>query len=101
MRFDKDSAEYDVNIYALQEMEEVVPMTLPERNALRKWARSGYDIESNPWNYTDAMGYELNYLQAYRIEYGYSSGPWDFWNGPMTQTLWDERRKCFIPKDEL
>ena len=39
MRADKDSIDYQVNLVALQEMEEVVPMTLRERCCLRKWVR--------------------------------------------------------------
>lgn len=37
MRVDKDSIDYQVNLVALQEMEEAVPMTLRERRCLRKW----------------------------------------------------------------
>ena len=37
MRADKDSIDYQVNLVALQEMEEAVPMTLRERQCLRKW----------------------------------------------------------------
>ena len=63
--------------------------------------RKGYDIDTNPWDYLDADGMPLNYLQAYRLHYGYSSGPWDYWKGPESQTYWDDTRKCFIPKDEF
>jgi len=101
MRYYKGSDDYEINRFALKEMEEIIPMTLPERTAIRNWVRAGYDVESNPWNYKDSMGYELNYLHAYRIENGYSSGPWDYWNGPITQELWNNELKCFIPKNEL
>ena len=66
MRADKDSIDYQVNLVALQEMEEVVPMTLRERCCLRKWVRQGNEVESNPWNYMDSDGMPLNYLQAFR-----------------------------------
>lgn len=74
MRADKDSIDYQVNLVALQEMEEAVPMTLRERQCLRKWVRKGNEVESNPWNYMDSDGMPLNYLQAFRIRFGYSSG---------------------------
>ncbi len=99
--YDRNSIDYQVNIQALQEMEEVVPMTIWERNSLRKWVRQGHELESNPWDYSDEDGYPLNYLQAFRLNYGYSSGPWDYWKGPETQLLWDENCKCFRSKDEF
>lgn len=98
---DKNSIDYKVNIWSLHEMEEVVPMTLYERKYLRKWVRSGHEIDSNPWGYFDSDGMPLNYLQAYRLKYGYSSGPWDYWTGPENQILWCDDLKCFLPKDEL
>ena len=76
-------------------------MTLRERSCLRRWVRSGHELESNPWGLLDSDGMPLNYLQAYRIEYGYSSGPWDYWKGPERQPLWCDERKCFLRKDEL
>ena len=36
MRYDKQSIDYQVNMVALHEMEEFVPMTNPERAAVRK-----------------------------------------------------------------
>ena len=60
MRADKDSIDYQVNLAALQEMEEAVPMTLRERRCLRKWVLKGNEIESNPWNYMDSDGMPLN-----------------------------------------
>lgn len=101
MRYDKDSIEYIVNLQALKEMEEIVPMTLRERRRIRCWAGKGHDIESNPWDYRDEYGYPLNFLEAYRLFYGYSSGPWDFWKGPEEQLLWDKSSRCFLPKDNL
>ena len=44
MRADKDSIDYQVNLAALQEMEEAVPMTLRERRCLRKWVLKGNEI---------------------------------------------------------
>ena len=54
MRADKDSIDYQVNLVALQEMEEAVPMTLRERRCLRKWVYKGNEVESNSWNYMDS-----------------------------------------------
>lgn len=101
MRYDKNSIDYQVNLEALLEMEECVPMTKPERDAIRTWVKKGYELESNPWNYLDSDGTQLNYLQAYRLYYGYSSGPWDYWKGPDTQTYWDDTLKCFIPREDF
>ena len=95
MKYDKKSIDYQLNVYTLQEMELLVPMTSRERKCIRGWVKNGHEVESNPWNYKDAYGYPLNFLQAYRIYYGYSSGPWDFWKGPETQELWDDDLKCF------
>ena len=47
MRADKDSIDYQVNLVALQEMEEAVPMTLRERRCLRKWVYKDNEVESN------------------------------------------------------
>lgn len=99
--FDKKSIDYQVNLETLHEMEELVPMTLRERRCIRKWVKKGHEVESNPWNYLDSDGLPLNYLQAFRLEFGYLSGPWDYWKGPDTQLLWDDNQKCFLPIDEL
>lgn len=99
-RYEK-TVEYQVNLEALREMEECVPMTRKERERLRKWVRKGHDPETNPWNHFDSEGFPLNYLQAFRLEHGYSSGPWDYWKGPEHQTYWSEDLKCFLSKDEL
>lgn len=85
MRYDKHSIDYQVNMEALHEMEECVPMTKPERNAVRRWVKKGYELDSNPWDCLDTDGMPLNYLQAYRLYYGCSSGPWNDWKGPDTQ----------------
>lgn len=101
MRFDKDTSDFRFNMEAFNEMDLFIPMTRHERNALRHWAKSGYDVSTNPWGYTDCDGWPLNYLQAFRLKYGYSSGPWDYWKGPDTQLYWDDLSNCFLPKDEL
>lgn len=74
MRVDKDSINCQINLAALQKMEETVPMTLRERRCLRKWVYKGNEVESNPWNYMDSARMPLNYLQAFRIRFDYSSG---------------------------
>ena len=56
MRFDRKSADYEANIEAFEDMTLYVSMTLVERNALRSWARKRYDVETNPWEYTDCDG---------------------------------------------
>lgn len=101
MRYDRNSIDYHINMEAFHEMEDCVPMTKTERSALRLWVKKGFDIDTNPWDYSDSDGMPLNYLQAYRLEYGYSSGPWDNWKGPDTQIYWDDTQKCFIPKDDF
>lgn len=101
MKYDKKSIDYQLNILTLQEMEDVVPMTVPERVRIRGWVKKGHSVETNPWNYQDAEGWPLNFLQALRLHHGYSSGPWDYWKGPETQGLWDNERKCFRHRDEF
>lgn len=101
IRFAKDSVDYQVNWEIFHEMEECVPMTKPERDALLKQVKKGFDIDDNPWGLTQPDGYPMNYLQAYRIQYGYSSGPWDDWKGPEDQLFWDNCRKSFFTRDEL
>ena len=54
MKPDKNSMDYQLNLLALEEMENLVPMTLHERTCIRKWVKSGHEIESNPWHYLDA-----------------------------------------------
>lgn len=77
MKFQKKSIDYQLNMETFNEMDECVPMTKSERDALRQWVKQGYDIETNPWEIVDSDGGPLNYLQAYRLRNGYSSGPWD------------------------
>ncbi len=101
MRYPRSSVDYDVNLVALWEMEEYTPMTRPERSALRRWVRKGFDIDSNPWHFCDEEGLPLNYLQAYRLQFGYSSGPWDYWKGPESQLYWDDASKSFRHKDDF
>ena len=78
MMHDKKSMDYQINLEALKEMEECVPMTKNERDCLRKWICKGHDPDINPWDCFDSDGFPLNYLQAFRLEFGYSSGPWDY-----------------------
>ncbi len=96
MRFQKKSIDYQINMEAFHEMDECVPMTKSERDALRNWAKKGYDIDSNPWELTDSDGWPMNYLQAYRIKNGYNSGPWDYWKGPDDKPFWDMARSSII-----
>lgn len=100
MEYMPQTIDYQVNILALKEMEEIVPMTIHERNRLRRWVRAGHELDSNPWHYSDSDGYPLNYLHAFRLKYGYSSGPWDYWKGPDSQGLWDDEMKCYRYKGE-
>lgn len=101
MKYEKKSLDYQLNILTLQEMEEVVPMTLPERSRIRGWVKKGHPVESNPWNYKDPFGDQMNFLEALRLRCGYSSGPWDYWKGPDSQGLWDDENKCFRYRDEF
>lgn len=81
MKAYRDSVEYEVNREALYEMECLVPMTLRERKCIHRWVDKGNNPDSNPWGYYDADGEQLNYLQAFRLHFGYSEGPWDYWKG--------------------
>lgn len=101
MRHDEKAIDHQFNIRALEEMELTIPMTVPERNNLRRWVRQGHEPDSNPWDYRDADGVLLNFLQAFRLRYGYSSGPWDYWRGPEAESLWNEQRRRFCLKDDL
>ena len=101
-RYPKDSVDFEVNLESLREMEEVVPLTKQERYELRSWVRKGYDVESNPWGYLDSDGFLMNYIQAYRLEFGYSSGPWDAWKGPASQPYWSVDIHGFVwPNDNF
>ena len=46
----------------------LVPMTVSERSALRRWVKGVHDINSNPWNFYDADGWEMSYLEAFRMD---------------------------------
>ena len=50
MRYQKKSIDYQINMEAFHEMDDCVPMTKLERDALRHWVRKGFDLETNPWN---------------------------------------------------
>lgn len=60
-----DSLAHAIHLEELHEMENFVPMTLPERSRLRKWVYSGHGVDENPWHYRDHGGYELNYIDGY------------------------------------
>ena len=79
MRYAKGSVDYAVNLQSLHEMEELVPMTLHERECLRRWVKNGHDVDSNPWHYFESDNLEMNYLKARRILFGASHGAWDSW----------------------
>lgn len=100
MKIDKSSIDYKITMDNLRWIEDVVPMTRSERISLRTWVRQGHDFESNPWDYRDLDGMQLNYLQAFRLEYGYSQGPWDHWRGPQNHLFWDNERKTFISRED-
>ena len=92
MIYRKGSVDYQVNMESLHEMEEIVPMTASERSKLRSWAKSGHDVDSNPWNYFSEFGTEMNFLQALRIVSGVSHGPWDDWEYDIPYK-WDPSHK--------
>ena len=75
MKANKKSIDYQINLEALQEMEEAVPMMPREHSCLRRWVHKGNEVKSNPLGYTDSDGMPLNCLQAFRIRFGYSSDP--------------------------
>lgn len=89
MRYRKGSSDYDYNMEAFHEMDLYVPMTKPERDGLRNWVKSGYDIDTNPWDYIDELGRPMGYIEAYRNKFGRSSGPWDYWGIPVTEYYWN------------
>mgnify|MGYP000755742480 FL=1 len=62
MRVDKNSIDYQVNLVALQEMANVVPMTRRERHCLRKWVHKGNEFESDPWNFWKDSDTELHWM---------------------------------------
>lgn len=101
MIYEQNSFDYQMNKAAFREMIDIVPMTRPERKALRIWVNTGNDLSDNPWNYRDSDGLPMDYLQAYRLRFGYHSGPWDHWKGPDTHICWDETCNRFIPSDDF
>lgn len=98
---DRKSMDYQNNLIALEEMEKLVPMTRQERDCLRIWVHMGHEAESNPWHYLDGDGLQLNFLEAFRLRYGYSSGPWDYWKGPEFELLWDSLTKRLYSHKEV
>ena len=91
MIYDKDSMYYQLNQAEPEDMERHVPMTIRERTAIRFWVRRGHSVESNPWDYRDSSGEPMNFLQAYRIRFGYVRGPWDYWHGEESCTCFHSR----------
>jgi len=65
MKQEENSFGRELCLEEMHEMEETIPMTLSERNRVRKWVYSGHTVRENPWRYKDSDGYELNYLDAY------------------------------------
>lgn len=55
---------HDIHLEELNETENIVPMTTPDRNRLRRWVYSGHSVDTNPWNYLDDDGNEMNYIEA-------------------------------------
>ena len=100
MIYEKHTMDYELNLQALREMEDLVPMIRSERSALCRWNRSGHDVDANPWNYCDTDGIQMNYLRAFRIEFGYSSGPWDAWRESGYRPYWDDRLQCFVAQED-
>ena len=49
MRPEIDLIEREINLEELNEMEDLVPMTRPDRNRLRRWVYSGHSVDENPW----------------------------------------------------
>ena len=49
MRYPKKSIDYQINMDAFHEMDDCVPMTKPERDALRQWVRKGFDLALPIW----------------------------------------------------
>ena len=97
MIYAKGSIEYDMNFALLREMEETIPMTLSERSRLHWWAKRGNDINSNPWKFFEPDGSPMNFLKAFRIQFGAPRGPWDSWEYE-TYMIPDGSRKHLISK---
>ena len=69
MRPDIDMTDHEIHLEELHEMEEIFPMTLPERDRLRRWVYAGHSVDENPWGYRDGNGYQLNYLDGLHHRY--------------------------------
>lgn len=61
----EDEIRHAVNLEELREIEESVPMTLGERDRLRRWVYRGNDPSANPWRYRYEDGREMHYIDAY------------------------------------
>lgn len=99
MIYGRHSIDYQLNLYALHEVERIVPMTIPERFIIRSRVKKGHDIESPPWDCRDPDGCQLNNIQAFRLGSSYSYGPCDAWKGLNWEYLWDDELKCFVRYD--
>ncbi len=95
MVYKKGSIDYQANLEAMYQLENVVPMTLQERDALRRWVRNGHDIDSNPWHYFESDRSQMTFLKARRILFGASHGPWDSWEFETPWLLDHEKNTLF------
>lgn len=68
---DCDPVDHAIDLAALHDVEERLPMLNSERKSLRSWVSFGHSPDTNPWHYTDSDGLELSYLEAYRYHHGY------------------------------
>lgn len=75
-RYLRNTYDYDMNLELFHYIEDHVPMVRTERELLRNWIRKGHDFYSNPWGQTDISGHQLNYIEAYRREFGYPGEQW-------------------------
>lgn len=55
---------HEIHLEELREVEEVVPMTTPDRNRLRRWVYTGHSTDTNPWNYLDEDGEQMSFIEA-------------------------------------
>lgn len=99
MIYKKGSVDYAINLDALHEMEDLVPMTSIERQYLRRWAKAGHDVDTNPFHLCEPDGSSMNFLKARRIVFGASHGPWDTWEYAPS-ALVHHNGKSFIRDDE-
>ncbi len=79
MKYRKGSPEFEFNLDSMREMEDVIPMTRPERDRLHIWVQHGNDVNTNPWRIFEPDGSPMCFLKALRVRQGCSHGPWDSW----------------------